>query len=207
MSTKLLKRVLAVAMATTLMVVPITAGATDSSDSSSSSTTANAEAVQPTSQVVAGGAVIKNEAPGAFQIKADSPISGVAVTESAAEIKQAAGLAANETPFVSAYTVDRKKSNLLYASLDYAAASLGGTLLGAINVDLGKLTGGKFTELPAGVSVPFVMGIKNYDPNKTYYIVKALPGGAIEEVPCTVVNGRISFNITGGLSGYGLVVR
>ena len=207
MSIKALKKVLAVTMAATMLVMPLTAGATDSSSSSSTEATADAGAVQSTSQVVAGGAVVKNELPGAFQVAPTAPISGMAVTESPAQIKQEAGLAANETPYVAAYTVDRKKSAAVYASFDAAAASVGGTTLGGINVDLGKLTGGKFTQLPAGVSVPFTMGIKNYNPNLTYYVVKVLPGGATELIPCTVTNGRLSFNITGGLAGYGLIAK
>lgn len=207
MSIKSFKKVLAVTMAASMLVMPLTAGATDSASSSSSESTPVVEEVKSTSQVVAGGEVVKNELPGAFAIKADAPITGVAVKESAAQIKQEAGLAANETPFVSVYSVDRKKSGAVYASFDAAAASVGATTLGGINVDLGKLTGGKFTELPAGVSVPFTMGIKNYNPNLTYYVVKVLPGGAIEMVPVTVENGKITFNITGGLAGYGLLCK
>lgn len=201
-----LKKFLAVTVAATMLAMPLTVGATDSSESSSEPATANIEEVQPTSQIAAGGTVIKNETPGAFVVQKSSPVTGMAVRETPAQIKQAAGLAANETPFVSAYTVDRAKSAAVYASFDGAAATLGGTTLGGINVDLGKLTNGKFTELPEGVEVPFSFGIKNYNPNLTYYIVKVLPGGATELVPAEVdANGVITFNISGGLAGYGLI--
>jgi hypothetical protein len=203
-----LRKVLAVTVAATMLAMPLTVGATDSAESSSAQTTANVEEVKTTSQVVApGGTVIKNELPGAFQIQASAPITGMAVTVAPATIKQQAGLAANETPFVSAYTVDRKKSAAVYASFDAAAATVGGTTLGGINIDLGKLTGGKFTELPEGVSIPFSMGIKDYNPALTYYVVKVLPGGATEMIPVTVENGVISFEITGGLAGYGLIAK
>lgn len=207
MSIKALKKVLAMTMAATMLVMPLTVGATDSSSSSSTEATADAGAVQSTSQVVAGGAVVKNELPGAFQVAPTAPISGVAVRETPAQVKQEAGLASNETPFVSAYTIDRKKSAAVYASFDAAAAQIGGTTLGGLNIDLGKLTGGKFSELPAGVSVPVTIGVKNYNPNLTYYIVKVLPGGATELIPVTVENGKITFNITGGLAGYGLIAK
>ncbi len=208
MSIKALKRVLAVTMAASLMVTPVIAGATDSSSSSSSEstvTTAEASAVETTSSVAAGGQVVKNELPGAFVVAKSSPVSGVAVRQTAGTIRQSAGLASNQTPFVKAYTVDSKKSPAVYASFNTAAAQVGGTVVGGLNVDLGALTNGKFSELPAGVSVPVTIGVKNFDANATYYIVKVLPGGAIEMVPCTVENGKITFNITGGLAGYGII--
>ena len=203
-------------MATTMLAIPLTAGATDAPKASSSETTATTTttttaeepgAVQPTSQVAVGGTVVKNELPGAFQVAPSSAVAGVAVRQTAATIKQAAGLAANETPFVKAFTVDRKKSAAVYASFDAAAATVGGTTLGGINVDLGKLTGGKYTTLPAGVTVPITIGIKNFDANRTYYVVKVLPGGAIEMIPVTIENGKATFNISGGLAGYGLIVK
>lgn len=108
MSIKALKRVLAVTMVATLMVVPITAGATDSSSSSSSETivtTEEASEVQTTSTVAAGGTVVKNELPGAFVVAQSSSVSGVAVRQTAATIKQAAGLTSNQTPFVKAFII------------------------------------------------------------------------------------------------------
>ena len=210
MSIKALKRVLAVTMAASLLVVPVTAGATDSSSSSSSETTVTTEEaaeVQTTSTVVAGGTVVKNELPGAFVVAKSSPVSGVAVRQTASTIKQAAGLASNQTPFVKAYTVDNKKSPAVYASFNAAAEQVGGTVVGGINMDLGALTGGKFSEIPAGVSVPVTLGIKNFDANATYYVVKVLPGGAIEMIPVTVENGKLTFNITGGLAGYGIIKK
>ena len=210
MNMKLVKRVLAVTMAASLVVMPLTAGATDSAQSSSSDTTvtaAQAETVSTTSQVVAGGTVVKNELPGAFQIAPSSPISGVAVRQSANTIKASAGLASNQTPFTRVYTLDPNKSKAVYASFNAAAEIYGGSVVAAINSDLGALTDGKFTSLPEGVSVPVTIGIKNFDPNAEYYIIKVSKKGEIEKIPVTIENGKATFNITGGLSAYALMKK
>ncbi|MBO6242109.1 MAG: hypothetical protein J6O61_14990 [Butyrivibrio sp.] len=208
MNMKLAKKVLAVTMAASMIVMPLTVGATDSAESSSSDTTvtaAQAGDVATTSQVVVGGQVVKNELPGAFQIATSSPISGVAIRQSADTIKASAGLASNQTPFTRVYSLDPKKSAAVYASFNAATATYGGTVVAAINSDLGALTGGKFASLPEGVTVPVTLGIKNFDANATYYIVKVSKGGVIEKIPVTVENGKITFEITGGLAAYALV--
>lgn len=241
MNTKLVRKILAVTMTATMLIMPLTVGATDSASAPSGSTSAGSSSkattvsateaskassskdssssndsssndastaqVASTSQVAVGGAVVKNELPGAFFVAPASPIAGIAIREGVGAIKSKASLAGNETPFVRAYTVERKSSPAVYASFDAAAATVGGTVVGGINVDLGKLTGGKFTSLPDGVTVPVTIGIKNFDPNKTYFIVRVAPGGAIQIIPVTVENGRATFEITGGLAGYGLLVK
>ena len=241
MNTKLVRKILAVTMTATMLIMPLTVGATDSASAPSGSTSAGSSSkattvsateaskassskdssssndsssndastaqVTSTSQVAIGGAVIKNELPGAFFVAPAAPIAGIAIREGVGAIKSKASLAGNETPFVRAYTVERKSSPAVYASFDAAAATVGGTVVGGINVDLGKLTGGKFTSLPEGVTVPVTIGIKNFDPNKTYFIVRVAPGGAIQIIPVTVENGRATFEITGGLAGYGLLVK
>ncbi|SFP80050.1 hypothetical protein SAMN04487928_108101 [Butyrivibrio proteoclasticus] len=237
MNMKLVKKVLAVTMAASMIVMPLTAGATDSAQPSSSDTTvtpAQAEAVATTSEVtvtqeeevattsqvtqaettstttnnvIAGGTVIKNELPGAFQISSQSAISGVAIRQSANTIKTSAGLSSNQTPFARVYTLDPNKSKAVYASFNAAAEVYGGSVVAAINSDLGALTGGKFTSLPEGVSVPVTIGIKNFDPNAEYYIIKVSKKGLIEKIPVTIENGKATFDITGGLSAYALMKK
>jgi len=210
MNIKFAKRFLAVTVAASMLIVPMTVGATDSSSSGSETTVSADEAntVKTTSVASAGGQVVKNELPGAFLITTSSPVSGVAIKATAAEIRQEAGLASNETPFAKVYTVDRAKSPAVYASFDAAASTVGGTTLGGLNVDLVALTGGKVKELSAGVSVPVTMAIKNYNPNLTYYVVKVVAGGDFEMIPVEVdANGLMTFSVSGGLAGYGLIAK
>ena len=211
MNIKVAKKLLAVTLAASMVVMPLTVGATDSSDESTEETEVTEEVfeeVEPTSVVAVGGEVIKNDRPGAFVIAKDAPIAGVAIQVTPAALKAQAGLAANETPFARVYTVRRAKSPAVYASFDAAAQALGGTVLGGLNVDLVALTAGKVSSISEGVSVPVSMAIKNYNPNLTYYVVKVLPGGKTENIPATVnEKGVLSFNVTGGLGGYGLIAK
>lgn len=210
MSIKTFKRILAVTMAASMLAMPLTVGATDSADSTrsdSSVTRQEAASVQTTSEVSVNGSVVQNELPGIFEITASPAVSGIAVRGTAAQIKQKAGLAGNESPIVRAYSVERKKSPAVYKSFDAAASIVGGKLVGGINVDLGKVAEGKYSKLPREVSVPATIGINNYDPKLNYYVAKVVSGGAIELIPVTVEKGMATVDITGGLAGYGLIVK
>ena len=188
MSIKTFKRILAVTIATSMLAMPLTVGATDSADSTSSDSSVTrheAASVKTTSEVSVNDSVVQNELPGIFEITASPAVTGI----------------------VRAYSVERKKSPAVYASFDAAASIVGGKLVGGINVDLGKVAEGKYTKLPAEVSVPATIGIKNYNPKLNYYVAKVVSGGAIELIPVSVEKGMATVDITGGLAGYGLIVK
>ena len=205
MNMKLAKKFLTVTLAAVMVVMPITAAAatTESSSSSSSSSTTTTEAVVNTdvasTSSVAG---ITTGVAGAYSVKT---LSGVAVRQSAAGIKSAYGLAANQTPFVRVYDITAKNSPAAFASINAAAASIGATVLGAINIDFGVLTDGKFSQLSADVVVPFTTGVANAG-GRTLAVVKVLPGGAFEILEDTDTNANtVTVNMTGGLAAYAVV--
>lgn len=214
MSMKFLKKILAVTLAASLMVAPaVTAGAasTDSSSSGSESTAQSSQSSQDSSSstattstsTVAG--VGTSTVGGAYSVK---NLGGVAVREPATAIASKAGMTANEKPYVRAYDITAKQSPAAFVSINSAASSVGGTVIGAVNIDLGKLTGGKFTQLPDGVSVQTTIGIPGgkVDSSKTYAIVKVLPGGATEIIADQDTNpNTVTFNITGGLAAYAII--
>lgn len=206
MSMKLVKRIMAVTMAAALMIAPaLTAfAATEEAKPTEPEPAPIASVpVEKESVVAVGGEVIKSQTAGVYSVET---LAGVAVKETPANIKAAAGLAANETPFVRAYDITEKKSPAAYASFKGAAASVGGEVLGAVNVDLGKLTAGKYSELPAGVSVPMTIGVKKAPAGKTLAAVKVSAGGATEILADTDTNpNTVTFPITGGLSAYAVI--
>lgn len=216
MNMKLVKRIIAATLAATLMIAPaITAGAaTDTGSGAATQTTGGTTTTQTTATVVnpnvssestvaVGGVVLKSQVAGAYAVRS---LAGVAIRQSAATIKTAAGLAANETPFVRAYDITAKNSPAAFASINAAAASVGGTVIGAINIDLGKLTAGKFSQLSADVAVPTTVGVKNPPAGKTLAVVKVLPGGAFEVLQDADDNAyTVTFNITGGLAAYAVI--
>lgn len=195
---KLVKRFIAVTMAATLMIAPvITANAATEAAAAPVATEVKAE-----STVNVAGTVLKSQTAGAYSIKT---LAGLAVREAPATIKAAAGMAANETPFVRAYDITAKKSPAAFTSFNAAAGAVGATVLGALNIDLGKMAAGKFSDLPAGVAATTTVGVKNAN-GRTLAIVKVLPGGATEIIQDADDNpNTVTFPITGGLAAYAVI--
>ena len=200
MNMKFLKRVLAVTLAASLMVAPaLTAGATTNSSAPSSSdggsTPAPTVTYETTGKVSVAGANITSDVAGVYSVKT---LAGVALRESAATIKSEAGLAANESVFVKAFDISAAKAPKAYDSANSVIAAIGGTLKGAVNIDLGKLTNGKgFTTL-SGLSVPATFGVKNVTPGKKLVVVHVLPGGATEVLEDLDENpNTVTVNVTG----------
>ena len=197
MNNRLVKKVLATMLAATLLAMPIVAGATDQP--------AKADGPKAISTFSAGGSVIKNEAPGTVLIPESSKIAGLAVRESVADIKAAAGLGKSETPFVKAYEITAKSSPAAYASFQGCAAATGGTVVDAINIDLGKMAGGKFTDLSEDVTVPMTIGVKGAN-GQTLKVAMVSPGGATALLEDTDDNpNTVTFPLKGGLAAYALL--
>ena len=217
MNMKLMKKVLATTLAATLLVAPaITAGATTdsssapapaatapaSTNSGGSQSTPEPAVVERVGTVTVAGTVIKSDVAGAYWVKT---LAGVAVRQSSATIKTAAGLANNETPYVRAYDITRAKSPAAFASFDAAAAAVGGTVIGAVNIDLGKLAGRNFSSLDAGIKVPTTIGVANAN-GRTLAVVKVVPGGATEILQDQDDNANtVTFDIQGGLAAYAVI--
>ncbi len=213
MTMKIVKRILATTLVATLMVAPVlTAGATTDSSSPASSSSSSDEqstsnpftAVASTSTVSVGGKAIKSQISGSYMLNGAS-IAGVAVRQGDDAIKAAAGLGKNEKPFMVAYDINAKKSPAAMKSINDAAAAYGATVLGAVNMDLGKMTNGKFSDLPAGVTVPVTLGVKNAN-GRTLKAVKVLPGGATQVLDDQDNDANtLTFDVTGGLAAYAVI--
>lgn len=213
MNMKFVKRMLAATLAATLMVAPaITAGATTNSSSSSNEESSNSGSTEaavvtealPSSTVSVGGTVLKSQVNGAYAVKT---LAGVAVRQGNDAIKAAAGLGKSETPFARVYDITAKKSPRVFDSFNGAAAAAGGTVLGAVNFDLGKMAGGKFADLPADVSVPVTFGVKNAN-GRTLSVIKVVPGGATTILTDTDENpNTVTVPVTGGLAAYAIMAN
>ncbi|SFC61548.1 hypothetical protein [Butyrivibrio sp. YAB3001] len=211
MSIKFAKRILAITLAASMMVVPVVAGATtDEPTSTQEETTVvaaasagrqeAAAAVEAPTNTVAG--VVSTFA-GSYRVKR---LNGFAIRTSLADFRTLAGLKAGQTPWVRAYDITAKTSPAAFASIDAVVAQLGGKVVGAINVDLGILDGGKFAQLPNTVSARASVGIPGANANKRYVVVAVYPGGETEVIEdLDTVLGTFSFNIRGGLAAYALV--
>lgn len=163
------------------------------------------EVVSATKPVVIAGTTLKSDVAGSIALPKSAPIAGVVLRQAASTIKASAGLASNEAPYVKTYEITAKKSPAAYASFNAAAAAAGATVLDAVNIDLGKMAGSKFSDLPAGVTVPTTIAVKNAG-GRTLAVVKVLPGGATEILQDTDDNpNTVTFPISGGLAAYAVI--
>ena len=153
-----------------------------------------------TSTVSVGGVLIKSQISGAYSVKG---FAGFAVRMGSDAIKGLAGISG--TPYVRAYDITAKKNAAIFASINGEAASVGATVLGAISVELGQMSGGKFSTLPPQVVVPATIGVAQAG-GRTLAVVKVLPGGATEILQDTDENSMtVTFPITGGLASYAVI--
>lgn len=176
----------------------------DNQGSSTAGSTATVETfkqVQPTSTV----AGVKSTVNGAYLLQKGV---AVAVTTPSANISQAFGLGVGETPYVKALDMDVKKSNLAKASLDMAAAAFGGNNVGYIQMEIGKMTNGEYSLLPAEgkVSISFSIPAAAQSAGARYAVIRVVEGGAFTLLENTSTTpGVVSFTTTGGAAAYAIV--
>ncbi len=198
---------------------------TGSAEESMSAATVEEEVVQIVNQIVAannsgGGSVssvaqipvtssvagVKSTVKGVYLA---TSVNGTAITTSVANIASGYGLKAGETPSARIYNMSVKKSPLAAAAIDNAAAAMGATVGPYVNVELGKLSGGKFSLLPSeGAPITLKFGIPRAfaQSGKTFAVICVRPGGAVSVLQDTDDNpDTVTFDTTGGQGAYAIV--
>ena len=217
MNMKFVKKILAVTLAASLMIMPaVTAGAasTDSSEPSSSESTSTSEssgssdsgsstaatpAVASTSSVPGVG---KSGVGGSYSLKT---LPGVAVKLTGAEIAKQANLASNAVVSVRVYEISPAGSPLAFKSINNAIAGVGGTFIAALNFDFGQKVGAKFQNLPEDVEVPVAFGVPKAYQGKKIGIVEIGKLGATKILEDQDDNpASITVSVSGGLHAYAL---
>ncbi len=136
-------------------------------------------------------------------------VNGTAITTSVANIAANYGLTAGEKPYARIYNMDTKKSPLAAAAIDQAAASMGAVVGPYVNVELGKMSNGKFSLLPSdGAEITMKFGIpKSFaQDGKTFAVICVRPGGAVTILEDTDTNpNTVTFNTTGGQGAYAII--
>ena len=209
MNMKIVKRVLTLALTLSLVVAPLSVFAkttdTSSGDSSTSSDSSSAtvEGVVATPQVIVGGKTYKSTVSGAFITRNIA----IAVIAPSAEIASKAGLGAGEALYFKGWEFTAKQSPLAYQALTGVAGSVGGNVLQCVELNFGKMTYGKFSELdPSVVSRTTISLPKNADKNKKHALARAAKGGAtqilenVSEDPAAITS-----DIPGGAAAYAIV--
>lgn len=209
MKASIIKKMLSGALIVSLVMAPAMSVAAVTTETPSGSTvveeTVEAAAVAevPASSTVAGTVTTTR---GTYLA---TSVNGAAVTTSTASISSGYGLSAGETPYVKMTNMDPVKSNLAKASIDAAAASQGAEVGPMINLEFGKMSGGKYSLLSTeGPEIRIALGIpkKFAEAGKTFAMVRVRAGGVVSILPDVDDNpNTITFDTTGGAGAYAII--
>lgn len=157
----------------------------------------------PTTSSVAG---VKTTCAGIYLA---TKVDGSIIVTAADTIAAGYGLTNGEKPFVKFYNFDSKKSTAAAAAIENAAASIGAEVGPIVNLEIGKMSNGKYSLLPMnGPAITAKLGIPgNFKKaGKTYAIIAVRPGGAVSVIADTDDNANtITFATTGGQGAYAIV--
>ena len=136
-------------------------------------------------------------------------VNGTIVVTDKAAIAQNYSLANNEKPYAKFSDFDVKKSLLAKQSIDSVAAAQGAVVGPILNIELGKMTDGKYSLLPAdGSPIRLSVGIpKSFmETGKTYGIVCVRTGGSYAVLKdLDNIADTITFETAGGAGVYALI--
>lgn len=216
---KSLKRVLAAALALSLVMAPAmgvsaktgstgsVSGNSSSSESDGGTTYTPTASVAASSSVTVGGRYLVSTVRGAYM---SVKVPGTVVITDRNTLSAGYGLAPGEAPYVRVYDITAKNSPAAMASIDAVTGALGGTMVAAVNLELGKMAGGKFSLLAqGGAPISLVFGIPkaSIKAGYAYAMVCVRPGGAFEILPDLDSDpNTVTFNTTGGLGAYAIVM-
>ena len=205
MKASIIKKMLSGALIASLVMAPaMSVAAAGSSETPSGSTVVEETVEETTASSTVAGTVTTTR--GTYLA---TSVNGAAVTTSVASISSGYGLSAGETPYAKMTNMDPVKSNLAKASIDAAAASQGAVVGPMINLELGKMSGGKYSLLSTeGPEIRIALGIpKNFaEAGKTFAMVRVRAGGVVSILPDVDDNpNTITFDTTGGAGAYAII--
>lgn len=213
MKASIIKKSMVCALAVSLVMAPVmgvsaettktTSGNSVVVEETGAETVAEAVALIPTTSSVGG---VKSTVSGAFLV---NKVNGVAVTTPLSNIVSGYGIGSGETAYAMVWDLDPKKSNLAQQVIDLAAASQGATAGPALNIEIGKKSGGKFSLLSTeGPAIRIAVGIPaNFaQDGKTYAVVRVRPGGAVSILADVDDNpNTVTFDTTAGAGAYAII--
>lgn len=224
MKTSIFKKLMICALAVTLMTAPVigasattvipgqsaVVGAVNGYVSESTSdasaeviTIAEAVAAIPTTNTVGG---VRSTVSGVY---CATKVDGVAITTGLSSLTQGYGLTANEQPYAMVWDLDPKKSYLAQQVIDLAAASQDAEVGPALNIELGKKTGGKYSLLSSdGPDIRLAVGIPASfaQDGKTFAVVRVRSGGVVTILQDLDSDpNTITFDTTGGAGAYAII--
>ena len=96
-------------------------------------------------------------------------------------------------------------------SIEAAAEAVGGSVIGAVNMEIGSLEEGKFTLFAQDgrkITMIFSIPVNQVNDGYTYDMVSVRPGGTVEILPDLDQDlNTVSFQTTGGLGAYAMIMH
>lgn len=214
MKARIIKRMMTGVLAASLVMAPVmSVGATTTSGNSTSaaeeviasSTSGEVTTVAevPSTSTVAG---VKSTTAGVYLA---TGVNGSVVTTSVTAIAEGYGLTGSEKPYAKFSNLDAKKSPLAKAAIDLAAQAKGAVVGPVLNIELGKMSAGKYSLLSSdGAAIRISLGIpKSFaQADKTYAVVCVRAGGAVTILEDVDSNpDTVTFDTTGGAGAYAII--
>ena len=221
MKTKLFKKTLAVSLAAAMVVgCALTSFATPCSPTTK--TPSESKATEEVKEAAAAAATPASAPSTVAEAPSTSTVAGVAtsvpgvylatsvngtiVSTSADSIAASFNLAAGEKPYAKFSNFSAKNSPAAKAVMDTVAATQGAKIVSELNIELGKMAGGKYSLLPAGAPIVLTVGLNAKDVVAgANYAVIIVRSGSVEVVPAIVNGNAISFATTGGAAAYAVI--
>ena len=211
-----MKRVLAATLAVALVMAPCmgvyattttNTSSSSSSGSSSGSSSTSEESGTPAAEVPTTSSVggVRTATAGIYLARS---VNGSIVATPAATISAAFGLASNEQPFTKVYDFTAGKSPAAAGVLNAVAATQNATVGPMINIELGKMTDGRYSLLPKTGAIEVRLGLPaNFlVAGARYAVIRVSEGGLFEIIPAAVdANGNLAFITNGGQGAYAVI--
>ncbi len=171
------------------------------------STSAAAEEVKaPEIPSTSSVGTVKTSVAGAYLA---TNVNGSIVATAEADIAKNYGLADNEKVYGKFSDFSAKKSPLAKAAMDAAVAEQKAVAGPMLNIEFGKMSAGKYTQLPSdGAAIRIVLGIpKNFkQADKTYAVICVRAGGAYTVLKDLDNDANtVTFDTTGGAGVYAVI--
>lgn len=214
MKARIIKRMMTGVLAAALVMAPMmSVSATTVTGSSSSaaeevvasSTSGEVTAIAeiPATSTVAG---VKTTTAGVYLA---TTVNGSVITTGTTAIAEGYGLTGSEKPYAKFFNLDVKKSNLAAAAINAAAEAKGAVVGPMLNIELGKMSAGKYSLLPSdGAAIRISLGVpRNFaQAGVTCAVVCVRPGGAVTILEDIDTNpNTVTFDTTGGAGAYALI--
>lgn len=162
--------------------------------------------IPSTSMVRTGGEYRTTTLRGAYM---SETFEGTVVGTDKDTLAAAYGVASSAQPYIRIYDISETNTPAAMTSIEATADAVGGTVIGAVNMEIGSLENGEFTLLSQnGREITMIFSIPRNQVREgyAYAMISVRPGGTIEILPdLDGDSATVTFQTTAGLGAYAMI--